>query len=206
MCSCSPAVPRCLDASMTTSALPAGRQALFPSISPTGRQSMRSGRRSMSASASSRCPLAAPPSSALYHPCHTFLPTIGTASAVNVTANWPLIRTLDPLLGRSDASRVIFVTSSVAHSARAYSAPYSVSKAALEALARTYADRDRQHTDQGESRGSRRHCDAHARRSLSGRRPGNAPLARASYRDLREARDGETEATGQIFTPKPQAS
>ena len=60
--------------------------------------------------------------------------------ATNVTANWRLIRTLDPLLRRSDAGRVIFVTSSVAHSAPAYRAPYSVSKAALETLAKTYAD------------------------------------------------------------------
>ena len=60
--------------------------------------------------------------------------------AVNVTANWRLIRTLDPLLRRSDAGRVIFLTSGVARSARAYWAPYSVSKAALEALAKTYAN------------------------------------------------------------------
>jgi len=61
--------------------------------------------------------------------------------AVNVTANWRLIRTLDPLLRRSDAGRVIFVTSSgVARSGRAYWAPYSVSKAALETLAKTYAN------------------------------------------------------------------
>jgi NAD(P)-dependent dehydrogenase (short-subunit alcohol dehydrogenase family) len=60
--------------------------------------------------------------------------------ATNVTANWRLIRTLDPLLRRSDAGRVIFVTSSVAHTAKAYWAPYSVSKAALETLAKTYAN------------------------------------------------------------------
>jgi NAD(P)-dependent dehydrogenase (short-subunit alcohol dehydrogenase family) len=60
--------------------------------------------------------------------------------ATNVTANWRLIRTLDPLLRASDAGRVIFVTSGVARSARAYWAPYSVSKAALECLARTYAN------------------------------------------------------------------
>ena len=60
--------------------------------------------------------------------------------AVNVTANWRLIRTLDPLLRRSDAGRVIFVTSGVARTARAYWAPYSVTKAALEALAKTYAN------------------------------------------------------------------
>jgi NAD(P)-dependent dehydrogenase (short-subunit alcohol dehydrogenase family) len=60
--------------------------------------------------------------------------------AVNLTANWRLIRTLDPLLRRSDAGRVIFVTSGVARSARAYWAPYSVTKAALETLAKTYAN------------------------------------------------------------------
>ena len=60
--------------------------------------------------------------------------------ATNLTANWRLIRTLDPLLRRSDAGRVIFVTSSVAHTAKAYWAPYSVSKAALETLAKTYAN------------------------------------------------------------------
>ena len=64
--------------------------------------------------------------------------------AVNLTANWRLIRTLDPLLRRSDAGRVIFVTSSgVADEARAYWAPYSVSKMALETLAKTYADETR---------------------------------------------------------------
>lgn len=61
--------------------------------------------------------------------------------ATNVTANWRLIRTLDPLLRRSDAGRVVFLTSSrVAEHGRAYWAPYSVSKAALETLAKTYAN------------------------------------------------------------------
>lgn len=61
--------------------------------------------------------------------------------AVNLTANWRLIRTLDPLLRLSDAGRVVFVTSSrVAAQGRAYWAPYSVSKAGLETLAKTYAN------------------------------------------------------------------
>lgn len=59
--------------------------------------------------------------------------------AVNVTANWRLIRSLDPLLRASDAGRAVFVSSGAAHSCRAYWGPYSVSKAAVEALARTYA-------------------------------------------------------------------
>ncbi len=59
--------------------------------------------------------------------------------AVNVTANWHLIRAMDQLLKRSDAGRAVFITSGVATLARAYWAPYSVSKAALDVLARTYA-------------------------------------------------------------------
>jgi NAD(P)-dependent dehydrogenase (short-subunit alcohol dehydrogenase family) len=58
---------------------------------------------------------------------------------LNVTANWQLIRALDALLRRSDAGRAVFLTSGAAHNMRAYRGPYSVSKAALEALARTYA-------------------------------------------------------------------
>jgi NAD(P)-dependent dehydrogenase (short-subunit alcohol dehydrogenase family) len=59
--------------------------------------------------------------------------------AVNVTANWRLIRSLDPLLRASDAGRAIFVSSGAAQKCTAYWGPYSVSKAALDALARTYA-------------------------------------------------------------------
>ena len=60
--------------------------------------------------------------------------------AINVTANWHLIRAMDPLLKRSDAGRAVFISSGVASSARAYWAPYSVSKAALDVLVRTYAE------------------------------------------------------------------
>lgn len=58
---------------------------------------------------------------------------------VNVTANWRLIRSLDALLRQAEAGRAIFVTSGAAHKMRPYWGPYAVSKAAVEALARTYA-------------------------------------------------------------------
>jgi NAD(P)-dependent dehydrogenase (short-subunit alcohol dehydrogenase family) len=61
------------------------------------------------------------------------------AMAVNVTANWRLVRSLDPLLRASDAGRVLFMSSSAAETCRPYWGAYSVSKAALEALAKTYA-------------------------------------------------------------------
>jgi NAD(P)-dependent dehydrogenase (short-subunit alcohol dehydrogenase family) len=59
--------------------------------------------------------------------------------AVNVTANWRLIRSLDPLLRQSDAGRALFMTSVLARRPRPFWGPYSASKAALEALAQTYA-------------------------------------------------------------------
>jgi NAD(P)-dependent dehydrogenase (short-subunit alcohol dehydrogenase family) len=59
--------------------------------------------------------------------------------AVNVTANWRLIRALDPLLRQSEAGRAVFVTSGAAKGGLAYWGPYAVSKAALEALATIYA-------------------------------------------------------------------
>lgn len=58
---------------------------------------------------------------------------------VNVTANYRLIRSLDPLLRRSDAGRAIFVTSGASSGRNAYWGPYAVSKAALEALVLSYA-------------------------------------------------------------------
>jgi NAD(P)-dependent dehydrogenase (short-subunit alcohol dehydrogenase family) len=60
--------------------------------------------------------------------------------AVNVTANWRLIRHMHPLLMRSDAGRVVFLTSNAASNPRAYRGLYAASKAALEAMARTYAN------------------------------------------------------------------
>ncbi|WOH84890.1 SDR family NAD(P)-dependent oxidoreductase [Bradyrhizobium sp. BEA-2-5] len=60
--------------------------------------------------------------------------------AINVTANFQLIRCMDPLLRQSDAGRAVFVTSGVAHKANAYLGPYAASKAALEALVRSWAN------------------------------------------------------------------
>lgn len=58
---------------------------------------------------------------------------------INLSANWRLIRTLDPLMKHSDAARALFVTASAARADLAYWGPYAVSKAGLEALVRSYA-------------------------------------------------------------------
>jgi len=59
--------------------------------------------------------------------------------AVNVTANYRLIRSLEPLLRASDAGRAIFTTSGVARGAFAYFGAYAASKAALEQMIRVWA-------------------------------------------------------------------
>ncbi len=59
--------------------------------------------------------------------------------AVNVHANWRLIRALDPLLRASPAGRAIFVTSGITRHQAAYWGGYAASKAALEAMVNAYA-------------------------------------------------------------------
>jgi NAD(P)-dependent dehydrogenase (short-subunit alcohol dehydrogenase family) len=65
--------------------------------------------------------------------------TFAECMDVNVTANWRLIRSFDPLLKASDAGRALFISSGAARSFRAYWGCYSVSKTALEGLVFTYA-------------------------------------------------------------------
>jgi NAD(P)-dependent dehydrogenase (short-subunit alcohol dehydrogenase family) len=60
--------------------------------------------------------------------------------AVNVTANYRLIRSLDPLLRASDAGRAMFITSSAGSNAYAYWGCYGASKAALDLMARDWAE------------------------------------------------------------------
>ena len=60
--------------------------------------------------------------------------------AINVTANFQLIRCMEPLLRKSDAGRAVFVTSGAANKAFAYLGAYAASKAAMETLVRVWAN------------------------------------------------------------------
>lgn len=64
--------------------------------------------------------------------------------STNLTSIWRLIRSVDPLLRRSDAGRAILMSSGVAHTARAFWAPYAASKAALEVMGRSWAEETKQ--------------------------------------------------------------
>ena len=59
--------------------------------------------------------------------------------AINLTANWRLLRSCDPLLRLSPSGRALFVTSIVARMHRAYFGAYATSKAALETMVKIYA-------------------------------------------------------------------
>ncbi|WP_336276435.1 SDR family NAD(P)-dependent oxidoreductase [Bartonella sp. CB178] len=63
---------------------------------------------------------------------------------INLFSQWRLIKAVDPLLHRSDAGRAILLSSSVAHLARASWGPYAASKAALEIVARCWAEEVKQ--------------------------------------------------------------
>ncbi|KQZ94277.1 oxidoreductase [Mesorhizobium sp. Root157] len=74
---------------------------------------------------------------------HVEAKTFDKVMTVNVTSTWRMIRSVDPLLRLSDAGRAILISSGAAHSARAFWGPYAASKAAVEALARSWADETR---------------------------------------------------------------
>lgn len=59
---------------------------------------------------------------------------------VNVTSQWRLIRSLEPLLRQSDAGRAILLSSGAAHRVRPFWGVYSASKAALEIIGRSWAE------------------------------------------------------------------
>lgn len=66
--------------------------------------------------------------------------TFDRAVAVNLTANFRLMRSMEPLLRQSEAGRAVFLTTGLAREPRAFFAPYAASKAGLEALVACWAD------------------------------------------------------------------
>jgi NAD(P)-dependent dehydrogenase (short-subunit alcohol dehydrogenase family) len=60
--------------------------------------------------------------------------------ATNLTATYRLIRSMEPLLRKSEAARAIFLTSGVAASPRAFWGAYATTKAGMEAMVRSWAD------------------------------------------------------------------
>ena len=83
---------------------------------------------------------ATPHGSARSHRCGHITPQEwGEILDLDLTANWRLIRAMDPLLRMAPAGRAIFVTSRLARDAPPYYGVYAVAKAGLETMVRIYA-------------------------------------------------------------------
>ena len=122
---------------------------------------------------------------------------------LNLTANWRLIRAMDPLLRAAPDGRAIFVTSGIARDPRAYWGPYAVSKAGLEVLVQDLRRRDRE--DRGARQPDRAGRRAHpaARPRLSRRRPDDPAAAGERRRRLpRSSRCRNANATARSSTPR----
>ena len=118
----------------------AARQRSCPLTSPSLRRSTRWARRSPNASAGSDVLVGNAAILGTLSPIgHTDPETWERTFAVNVTANWRLIRAFDPILRASDSGRAIFVTSGVGSRAIPYYGAYAASKAALNRMVETYA-------------------------------------------------------------------
>lgn len=70
---------------------------------------------------------------------HIEAKTFEKTMAVNVNATWRLIRSVDPLLRMAEAGRAVVLSSGAAHSCKAFWGLYAATKAAEEALVRSWA-------------------------------------------------------------------
>ena len=113
---------------------------------------------------------------------HIDQPVWDEVMAINVTANYRLIRSLDPLLRASDAGRAIFVSSGAAHKATAYWGPYAISKAALEVAGAHLCGRNGDDAAEGHASQPRPVAHQHAPRRDAGRGPDDAEDARRTSR------------------------
>jgi NAD(P)-dependent dehydrogenase (short-subunit alcohol dehydrogenase family) len=135
---------------------------------------------------------------------HVEAKTFEKVMAVNVTGTWRLIRSVDPLLRMSDAGRAIVVTSSLAHSARAFWAPYAASKAAVEALMRSWSEETRDMPlrvnafDPGRSRTAMR------AQAMPGEDPMTVPHPSEIAEHIMPLVDPELTETGKIYQAKTQ--
>lgn len=119
--------------------------------------------------------------------------------AVNVTANWRLIRSLDPLLRQSDAGRALLLTSAHAHSCTAFWGLQSISKAAVEAMARTWANESLQTSmkinlaDPGPTRTGLRG------KAMPGEPPESLPSPAEAAEDLLPLVKADVKETGSLY-------
>ena len=130
---------------------------------------------------------------------HVEAKTFEKVMNINVTSTWRLIRSVDPLLRLSDAGRAIVLSSGAAHSARAFWGPYAASKAAVEALTRSWADETKNYplrvnaADPGATRTAMR------AQAMPGEDPGTLPHPSETAARILPMASPDLTRTGQIY-------
>ncbi len=119
--------------------------------------------------------------------------------AVNVTANWRLIRSLEPLMLKSDAARALFMTSGAVQKCRPFVGPYTTSKAALEALVKTWAHENDKTSICANLVDPKILRTAMRARYAPGEDPETVPLPETIVPDLIKLASPETVENGQVY-------
>ncbi|GGB09965.1 oxidoreductase [Brucella endophytica] len=130
---------------------------------------------------------------------HVEAKTFEKVMNVNVTSTWRLIRSMDPLLRESDAGRAILLSSGVAHSARAFWAPYAASKAAVEVLARSWAEETKQMKLRVNSVNPGATRTAMRAQAMPGEDPETLPHPREVAEKIVKLADPALDVTGKLF-------
>ncbi|WP_420962252.1 SDR family NAD(P)-dependent oxidoreductase [Brucella sp. IR073] len=130
---------------------------------------------------------------------HVEAKTFEKVMNVNVTSTWRLIRSMDPLLRQSDAGRAILLSSGVAHSARAFWAPYAASKAAVEVLARSWAEETKQMNLRVNSVNPGATRTAMRAQAMPGEDPETLPHPREVAQKIVKLADPALDVTGKLY-------
>lgn len=130
---------------------------------------------------------------------HVEAKTFNKVMNVNVTSTWRLIRSLDPLLRKSDAGRAILISSGAANSARAFWAPYAASKAAVEVMGRSWAEETQNmalrvnNVDPGPTRTAMR------AQAMPGEDPESLPTPQSVAEKIVKLADPNLQVTGKLY-------
>jgi NAD(P)-dependent dehydrogenase (short-subunit alcohol dehydrogenase family) len=123
---------------------------------------------------------------------------------INVTATWRLIRAVDPLLKASDAGRAVLMSSSLGTKTKPFWGPYAASKAAVEALGRTWAQETQNSplrvnmADPGATRTAMR------AQAVPGEDPATLPSAESVARKLLPLASPDLTETGKLFVAREE--
>lgn len=130
---------------------------------------------------------------------HVEAKTFNKVINVNLTSTWRLIRSLDPLLRKSDAGRAILISSGAASSARAFWAPYAASKAGVEVMGRSWAEETQNmalrvnNVDPGPTRTAMR------AQAMPGEDPESLPTPQSVAEKIVKLADPNLQVTGKLY-------